>query len=125
MSVPAPDPGVSVLRLKGAADALRLRAQIADATAEGAPLIVDLSDATSLDPATAALLVDGIARCEATERACILLVPETCPPTVSALFERWGLAGLLPIARSWDDALRRAAPVAPQADAPGWTSPLS
>ncbi|HVM69532.1 MAG TPA: STAS domain-containing protein [Gaiellaceae bacterium] len=108
MSAPAPDPGVSVLRLRGAADALRLRTAVVGGPRRHEPLIVDLSDASSLDPATAALLVDAVARCEEAGRPCVLLVPRTCPERVRGLFERRGLTRLLPIASSWDEALRRA-----------------
>lgn len=126
MSAAAPDPGVSVLRVLGDGDAWarhRLRSDLRAALDEQAPLIVDLRAAAALDAAGAALLVDSIAACEAQERPCVLLVPESCPEPVRGRFERRGLAALLPIARSWEEAVRRAR--ATQADAPGWTSPLS
>ena len=123
MHEPAQDPGVSVLRLRSASDLLRLRAQLAADVADPEPLIVDLSDAESLDPATAALLVDGIARYEEREGTCLLLVPETCSPRVRDPFERNGLVALLPIVRSWDEALRRATGSQPAER--GWTTPFS
>ncbi|HWG56470.1 MAG TPA: hypothetical protein VNT58_08110 [Gaiellaceae bacterium] len=118
----AQDPHVSVLRLRSTGDLVQLRAQLAVRCADPSTLIVDLTEAESLDPATAALLVDGIARYEEREGTCLLLVPETCPQPVRDPFERNGLSALLPIVRSWDEALRRAAR---QPDEPGWTSPLS
>ncbi|HWH06712.1 MAG TPA: STAS domain-containing protein [Gaiellaceae bacterium] len=108
MCDPAPDPGVTVLRLESAADLWRLRARLGEAAADRRPLIVDLSGVAAIDAATAALLVDGVARSEEQERTCLLLVPETCPDTVRERLEPNGLTGLLPIVRSWDEALRRA-----------------
>ena len=126
MSAAAPDPGVSVLRVLGDGDAwarLRLRSDLRAALDDRAPLIVDLSAATSLDAHAAALLVDSIAICEAAERTCVLLVPENSPERVRGRFERRGLTSLLPIVRDWDEALRRAQ--AAQPDEPGCTSPVS
>jgi hypothetical protein len=59
-----------------------------------------------------ALLVDSIAVCEEQERPCVLLLPEAAPPPVRERFERTGLMTLLPVVRSWDEALRRARPEA-------------
>ncbi len=114
MSAPAPEPGVYVLHLEGENDARaadRLRYDLAAAVDAGTPLILDLSRATSLDPTVMALLVDGVRRCEDTERACLLLLPETSPPQVRSRFDRYGLTSLLPVVRSWEEALRRAGPL--------------
>ncbi len=114
MASSAPDPGVFVLHLEGADDgaAQRFRYDLSAALENQVPLIVDLTDATSLEAGVLALLVDGIAVCEDQERPCVLLVPEACPPPVRERFERNGLMSLLPVARSWDEALRRARPQA-------------
>ena len=114
MAASAPDPGVFVLHLEGADDgaAQRFRYDLSAALENRTPLIVDLTDATSLDAGVLALLVESIAVCEDQERPCVLLVPEACPPTVRERFERHGLMWLLPVVRSWDEALRRARPQA-------------
>jgi ABC-type transporter Mla MlaB component len=114
MSPPAPDPGVFVLHLEGGDDgaAQRFRYDLSAALADRAPLIVDLSDATSLDAGTMALLVESIAVCEDKERTLLLLVPEACRRSVRERFEWKGLSSLLPVVRSWDEALRRARPQA-------------
>jgi anti-anti-sigma factor len=112
MALSAPDPGVFVLHLEGAdgSAAQRFRYDLFSALDDRAPLIVDLSDATSLDAATLALLVESIAHCEEQQRPFLLLVPEACPPPVRERFDRGGLRSLLPVVRSWDEALRRARP---------------
>ncbi len=128
MTTFAPDPGVFVLHLEGddAVAAQRFRYDLSSALGNAAPLIVDLSDATSLDPAVLALLVESVAVCEEQQRTLLLLVPEACPDGVRERFEQNGLMSLLPIVRSWDEALRRARPRGERQPAePGWTSPLS
>ena len=114
MTASAPDPGVFVLHLEGADDgaAQRFRYDLSAALEDRVPLIVDLTDATSLEAGVLALLVESIAVCEAEERPCVLLVPEAAPPPVRERFERHGLMRLLPVVRSWDEALRRARPQA-------------
>jgi hypothetical protein len=112
MATSAPDSGVFVLHLDGGDDgaAQRFRYDLSAALADRAPLIVDLTDATSLEPAVLALLVESIAVCEEQQRTLLLLVPEGSPPGVRERFERNGLMSLLPVVRSWDEALRRARP---------------
>jgi hypothetical protein len=112
-----PDPGVFVLHLEGGGDvaAQRFRYNLSAALDDAAPLIVDLSDATSLEPEVLALLVEGVAVCEDQHRPFLLLVPEACPNGVRERFERNGLMSLLPVVRSWDEALRRARPQAANA----------
>jgi anti-anti-sigma regulatory factor len=115
MAPSAPDPGVFVLHLEGADDgaAQRFRYDLSAALDDRAPLIVDLSDATTLDAGTLALLVESIALCEEQQqRPFLLLVPDACPPHVRERFERNGLMSLLPVVRSWEEALRRARPAA-------------
>ena len=114
MAPTAPDPGVFVLHLEGVDESAsqRFRYDLAAALADRTPLIVDLSDAASLDAATLALLVESVALCEDQERPFLLLVPEACPTRVRERFERRGLISLLPVVRSWDEALRRARPQA-------------
>ncbi len=104
-----------VLHLDGDGDvaAQRFRYDLSAALNDAVPLIVDLSDATSLDPEVMALLVESVAVCEDQQRTLLLLVPEACPEDVRARFERNGLMSLLPIVRSWDEALRRARPQQP------------
>ena len=114
MASSAPDPGVFVLHLEGTGDgaAQRFRYDLSAALEDRVPLIVDLTDATTLESGVMALLVESIALCEDQERPCVLLVPEACPPPVRERFERHGLMLLLPVVRSWDEALRRALPQA-------------
>ena len=114
MAASAPDPGVFVLHLEGAdvSAAQRFRYDLSAALDDRAPLIVDLSDARSLDAGTLALLVESIAVCEDQQRPFLLLVPDACPPPVRERFERHGLRSLLPVVGSWDEALRRARPQA-------------
>jgi len=114
MAPSAPDPGVFVLHLEGAGDgaARRFRYDLTAALEDRAPLVVDLSTATALEPAMLALLVDSIAVCEEQQRPFLLLVPEAAPQGVRQRLEQNGLARLLPVVRSWDEALRRAQPSA-------------
>jgi anti-anti-sigma regulatory factor len=114
MAPSAPDPGVFVLHLDGADDgaAQRFRYDLSAALDDRVPLIVDLSDATSLDAGTLAFLVESIAVCEEQQRPFLLLVPDACPESVRKRFEWKGLRSLLPVVRSWDEALRRARPTA-------------
>jgi anti-anti-sigma regulatory factor len=114
MASSAPDPSVFVLHLEGTdvGAAQRFRYDLTAALENRVPLIVDLTDATTLESGVLALLVESIAVCEDQERPCVLLVPEACPPRVRERFERNGLMSLLPVVRSWDEALRRARPQA-------------
>jgi anti-anti-sigma factor len=126
MATFAPDPGVSVLRLQGENDAFvapRLRCDVTSALNASSPVIVDLTAATSIDASVFRILLEGLAECEKRERAFLLLLPDDEDSPLTRLFRITGLAGLLPIVSSWEEALVRAG--APQADAPGWTSPLS
>lgn len=127
----APDPGVFVLHFAGDDEvaAERFRYDLAAALEAPVPLIVDLSEASALDPGLLALLVESVAVCEGQGRTLLLLVPEAQSDGVRRSFERNGLIGLLPVVRTWDEALRRARPELArnglQAAEPGWTSPLS
>lgn len=113
MAALTPAPGVYVLHVEGENDALaaqRVRYDLAAAVESASSLILDLTDATSLGPRMMALLVDGVAQCEERQRTCLLLLPERSAPEVRSRFERYGLTSLLPVVRSWDEALERARP---------------
>jgi len=55
-----------------------------------------------------AILLEGLASCEKLERPLLLLLPDDSAPEVHRLFELTGLASLLPVVRSWDEAATRA-----------------
>lgn len=124
MAATGPEPGVAILRLRGDNDASvapRVRSDLASAVNGGAPVVVDLTGATSLDAAVVRTLLDGLAESERHERTFLLLLPRDERSPVRRLFQITGLAGLLPVVSSWDEALLRARQVAE----PGWTSPVS
>jgi anti-anti-sigma factor len=126
MSSFAPDPGVSVLRLRegnGSLTGPKLRSDVASAADAAEPVIVDLREATSIDATVVRILLEGLAECEKRERTFLLLLPEDEASPVRQIFRISGLSGVLPIVSSWDEALARAG--AGQPAAPGWTSPLS
>jgi anti-anti-sigma factor len=107
----APNPGVSVLRLNGESDVLvasRLRSELASAVAREAPVVVDLTAATSIDAAVVRVLLEGLAESEKNEQVLLLLLPDDSSSAIHQLFQMTGLAGLLPVVSSWDEALRRA-----------------
>ncbi len=111
MTAFAPDPGVSVLPLSGENDALlaaRLRSDLATAVAGSAPVVVDLTGATSIDATIVRILLEGLAESEKREHLLLLLLPEDAASPVHRLFKLTGLAQLLPVVRSWDEALARA-----------------
>ena len=106
------DSGVSVLHLNGENDALlasRLRSELATAVAGSNPVVVDLTDATSIDAAVIRILLEGLAESERHEHLLLLLLPDDADSPVHRLFQLTGLSGLLPVVSSWDEALRRAA----------------
>jgi len=110
----ARDPGVSVLSVRDADGALappRLRSGLAGASAASAPVIVDLTAVTSIDATTVGVLLEGLVECERGERAFLLLLPAGDDAPVTRVFRRLGLAGLLPVVSSWDEAYRRAGAV--------------
>jgi hypothetical protein len=53
------------------------------------------------------VLLEGLASCEQRERPLLLLLPDDAAPEVHRLFEITGLATLLPVVRSWDEAMTR------------------
>ncbi len=111
MTAFAPDSGVSVLRVSGKNDTLltsRLRSQLASAVAGGTPVVVDLTRAGSIDAAVIRILLEGLAESEKHEQVFLLLLPGDTSSPVRRLFQLTGLAGLLPVVSSWDEALRRA-----------------
>ena len=133
MAASVPDPGVAVLTLQGDNDASvahRVQRDLVAAVNGEAPVVVDLTGATSLDAAVVRILLDGLAESERCERVLLLLLPDDESSAVRRLFQVSGLASVLPVVSSWDEVLARAAPNGavppggPQAE-PGWTSPLS
>jgi anti-sigma B factor antagonist len=110
--VEAQDHGFSVITLSGESDAFvapRIRSDLASALGGDAPLLVDLSRATFLDSTVVGILLEGLADCEQRERPLLLLLPDDAAPEVHRLFEITGLASLLPLVRSWDEASLRVA----------------
>lgn len=112
----AQDSGFSIITLQGESDAYvapRIRSDLATALGTGAPLVVDLTQATFIDSTIVGVLLEGLADCEKRERQLLLLLPDDAAPEVHRLFEITGLASLLPVVRSWDEATSRAG-VAPR-----------
>ena len=102
--------GYSVITLRGESDsyaAPRVRSDLATALGSEAPLVVDLTQATFIDSTIVGVLLEGLADCEKRERPLVLLLPEDAAPEVHRLFEITGLAALLPLVRSWDEAANR------------------
>ena len=99
--------GFSVITLRGESDAYvepRVRSDLATALGTGAPLVVDLTDATFID---STIVGEPF---EKRERPLLLLLPDDAAPEVHRLFEITGLATLLPVVRSWDEAAGRIPP---------------
>lgn len=108
--VNAPDAGFTVITLAGESDAYtapRVRSDLAAAITGGAPLVVDLTAATFIDSTIVGVLLEGLADCETLDRLLLLLLPDDAAPEVHRLFEITGLASLLPVVRSWDEAALR------------------
>lgn len=108
--VEAPDHGFSVITLTGESDAYsapRIRSDLADALSGDSPLMVDLTRATFIDSTVVGVLLEGLADCEKRERPLLLLLPDDAATEVHRLFEITGLAALLPVVRSWDEASAR------------------
>lgn len=106
----APDHGFSVITLPGESDAYvapRIRSDLAAALGGESPLVVDLTQATFIDSTIVGVLLEGLADCEKRERPLLLLLPDDAAPEVHRLFEITGLAALLPVVRSWDEATSR------------------
>ena len=104
--------GFSVIALHGESDAYaapRVRSDLATALGADAPLVVDLTQATFIDSTIVGVLLEGLAACEKRERPLLLLLPDDAAPEVHRLFEITGLATLLPVVRSWDEAANRIA----------------
>ena len=87
-----------------------MRSDLATALGGEAPLVVDLSQATFIDSTIVGVLLEGLAEYEKRERPLLLLLPEDAAPEVHRLFELTGLASLLPVVGSWDEATSRVAP---------------
>lgn len=106
-----PHPGFTVIELPGESDAYtapRVRSDLATALGSESPLVVDLSRATFVDSTIVSVLLEGLADYERLQRPLLLLLPDDSAPEVHRLFEITGLAGLLPLVRSWDEASARA-----------------
>jgi anti-sigma B factor antagonist len=104
--------GFSVITLRGESDAYaapRVRSDFATALGAEAPLVVDLTQATFIDSTIVGVLLEGLADCEKCELPLLLLLPDDAAPEVHRLFEITGLAQLLPLVRSWDEAAHRVA----------------
>jgi anti-sigma B factor antagonist len=99
-----------VIELRGESDAYnapRIRSDLAGALGTPAPVVIDLSQATFVDSTVVGILLEGLASCERLERPLVLLLPDDSAPEVHRLFELTGLAALLPVVRSWDEAATR------------------
>ena len=106
----AQDPGFTVITLPGESDAFtapRVRSDLAAALGAEAPLVVDLSQATFIDSTIVGVLLEGLAEYEKLGRPLLLLLPDDSAPEVHRLFELTGLASLLPLVSSWDEATSR------------------
>ena len=106
------DSDFSVISLYGESDAFvapRVRSDLATALGAEAPLVVDLTQATFIDSTIVSVLLEGLAACEKRERQLLLLLPDDAAPEVHRLFEITGLAALLPVVRTWDEASARVA----------------
>ena len=111
-AVSAAGAGFSVIQLNGESDAYvapRIRSDLATALGVKAPLVVDLTQATFIDSTVVGILLEGLADCEKRERPLLLLLPDDAAPEIHRLFEITGLAALLPVVRSWDEATARVA----------------
>ena len=110
-AVSAAGAGFSVIQLNGESDAYvapRIRSDLATALGAEEPLVVDLTQATFIDSTIVGVLLEGLADCERLERP-LLLLPDDAAPEIHRLFEITGLAALLPVVRSWDEATARVA----------------
>lgn len=104
------DSSFTVIPLSGESDAYaapRIRSDLENALEAPSPLVVDLSRATFIDSTVVGVLLEGLAKCEKLERPLVLLLPDDSAPEVHRLFELTGLASLLPVVRSWDEAASR------------------
>jgi anti-sigma B factor antagonist len=105
------DPGFTVISLRGESDAYsapKIRSDLEGALGtSAAPVLVDLSQATFIDSTVVGILLEGLASSEKLERPLVLLLPDDSAPEVHRLFELTGLASLLPVVSSWDEAASR------------------
>lgn len=102
--------GFTVIQIRGESDAYsapRIRSDLESALGATAPLLVDLSEATFIDSTIVSILLESLADCEKLERPLLILLPDDRAPEVHRLFELTGLASLLPVVRSWDEAAGR------------------
>ncbi|MBA2384408.1 MAG: anti-sigma factor antagonist [Actinobacteria bacterium] len=106
----APDAGYSVIRLHGEADvytAPRVRDDLAAAIGNDAPLVIDLTRATFIDSTIVGVMLESLKRCEQLDQKFLLLLPEDGAPEIHRLFELTGLARLLPVVHTWEEAAQR------------------
>jgi anti-sigma B factor antagonist len=104
-------PGVYVFALSGESDAYdadRLREQLVARADPSLPVIVDLGEATFVDSAVVALLIEAAREAERLGRRFLIFLPATAGTHVHRLFEITGLDTILPIFRSWDAAVATA-----------------
>jgi anti-sigma B factor antagonist len=104
------DGGFTVVEIRGESDAYaapRIRSDIQGALGATAPVLVDLSQATFIDSTVVGILLESLASSEKLERPLLLLLPDDSAPEVHRLFELTGLASLLPLVRSWEEASSR------------------
>ena len=104
------DGGFTVVEIRGESDAYaapRIRSDLQGALGATAPVLVDLSQATFIDSTVVGILLESLASSEKLERPLLLLLPDDSAPEVHRLFELTGLASLLPVVRSWEEASGR------------------
>jgi anti-sigma B factor antagonist len=104
------DGGFTVVEIRGESDAYaapRIRSDLQGALGATAPVLVDLSQATFIDSTVVGILLESLASSEKLERPLLLLLPDDSAPEVHRLFELTGLASLLPLVRSWEEASSR------------------
>ncbi len=102
--------GFSVIQLRGEANAYtapRIRSDLTSALGTATPLVVDLSQTTFIDSTIVGILLEGLVEYEKRECPLVLLLPDESAPEVHHLFDVTGLASLLPVVRSWDEAATR------------------
>ena len=104
--------GFSVIQLRGEANvyaAPRIRSDLTSALGTATPLVVDLSQTTFMDSTIVGILLEGLVEYEKRECPLVLLLPDESAPEVHHLFDVTGLASLLPVVRTWNEAATRLA----------------
>jgi len=109
-AVSASGAGFSVITLTGESDAYtapRVRSDLATALGSEAPLVVDLTSATFIDSTIVGILLEGLADPRGREGSTDQPRADDAAPEIHRLFEITGLAALLPVVRSCDEANAR------------------